>query len=65
MALPALEIVKPRLRKGAVVLVDNTVMARPMYREFLTYINEPSSGFKATTIPYTGGLEMIVYLPFD
>ncbi|EWY79947.1 hypothetical protein FOCG_17863 [Fusarium oxysporum f. sp. radicis-lycopersici 26381] len=63
MALPVLEIVKPRLRKGAIVLADNTSMAKPLYKEFLAYIHDPRNGFKTMTTPFSGGLEMIVYRP--
>ncbi|KAF4345391.1 hypothetical protein FBEOM_692 [Fusarium beomiforme] len=63
MALPALEIIKPRLRRGAIILADNTKMARPLYKELLDYIHNPKNGFKTTTTAYSGGLEMIVYLP--
>jgi len=65
MALPVLEMVKPRLRKGAIILADNTKLAKPMYKEFLAYIRDPKNGFKAMTMPFSGGLEMIVYLPSD
>jgi predicted O-methyltransferase YrrM len=65
MALPTLEIMRPRLRKGAIVLADNTVMAKPLYREFLNYVNDGANGFKTTTLPYSGGLLMAVYLPSD
>ncbi|KAG6005665.1 hypothetical protein E4U21_007781 [Claviceps maximensis] len=63
MALPTLKVIRPRLHKGAIVLADNTVMAKPMYQEFLAYINDPQNGFKTTTLPYSGGLLMAVYLP--
>ncbi|KAG5927492.1 hypothetical protein E4U42_002169 [Claviceps africana] len=63
LALPTLEIIRPRLRNGAIVLADNTVMAKPMYEEFLTYVNNPKNRFKMTTLPYSGGLLMAVYLP--
>ncbi|KAG7290116.1 hypothetical protein NEMBOFW57_000112 [Staphylotrichum longicolle] len=65
MALPTLKIVQPRLKKGAVVLADNTSMARPLYKEYLDYIHDPSNGFKTTEVPYSGGLQMSVYLPED
>ncbi|KAL2125904.1 hypothetical protein VTI74DRAFT_2294 [Chaetomium olivicolor] len=65
MALPTLKIIKPRLKKGAVVLADNTSMARPMYKEYLDYIHDPANGFKTTEITYAGGLQMSVYLPED
>ncbi|KAF5554541.1 O-methyltransferase [Fusarium mexicanum] len=63
MALPALEIIKPRLKRGAIILADNTKMAKALYKEFLDYIHDPKNGFKSTTTAYSGGLEMIVYLP--
>ncbi|KAF5022120.1 hypothetical protein F66182_5839 [Fusarium sp. NRRL 66182] len=63
LALPALEIIKPRLRRGAIVLADNTGWARMLYQEFLGYIHDPKNGFKTTTTAYSGGLEMAVYLP--
>ncbi|KAL2182103.1 S-adenosyl-L-methionine-dependent methyltransferase [Thermothelomyces heterothallicus CBS 202.75] len=63
MALPTLKIVQPRLKKGAIVLADNTTMARTWYKEYLDYIHDPANGFKTTEIPYSGGLQMSVYLP--
>jgi hypothetical protein len=63
MALPTLKIIKPRLKKGAMVLADNTTMARPLYKEYLDYIRDPANGFKTTEVPYSGGLQVSVYLP--
>ncbi|KAK7421184.1 hypothetical protein QQX98_002313 [Neonectria punicea] len=63
LALPTLEIIKPRLRRGAIVLVDNTGRAKPLYKDLLDYLHDAKNGFKTTTTPYSGGLEMIVYLP--
>ncbi len=63
MALPTLQILKPKLRRGAIILTDNTSMARPLYKDLLAYIHDPQNGFKTTTLPYSGGLEMTVYLP--
>ncbi|EAQ88796.1 hypothetical protein CHGG_05415 [Chaetomium globosum CBS 148.51] len=65
MALPTLKIVQPRLKKGAIVLADNTKMARALYGEYLDYIYDPANGFKTTEVPYSGGLQMSVYLPGD
>lgn len=65
MALPTLKIIQPRLRKGALVLADNTSMARPMYKEYLDYVHDPRNGFKTTEVPYAGGLQMSVYLLGD
>jgi len=65
MALPTLKIVRSRLKRGAIVLADNTTMSRPLYKEYLDYIHDPANGFKTTEIPYPGGLQMSVYLPSE
>lgn len=63
LALPTLDLIRPRLRRGALVLTDNTVMAKPLYKELLDYLYDQKNGFKTTTAPYTGGFEVSVYLP--
>lgn len=63
LALPTLKIIQPRLRHGAMVIADNVIMAKPMYKEFLEYIQDPANGFRTLTTPYSGGLEVSVYLP--
>lgn len=63
LALPTLQIIKPRLRRGAVVVADNTVKGRLLYKDFLEYIYDQANGFKTTVIPYSGGLQVAVYLP--
>ncbi|KAF7122910.1 hypothetical protein CNMCM5793_001021 [Aspergillus hiratsukae] len=63
MALPALKLVQPKLRYGAVVVTDNTLSSAEGYKELLAYVRAPGSGFSTLTLPYKGGLEMSVYLP--
>ncbi|KAL1889093.1 hypothetical protein Sste5346_009158 [Sporothrix stenoceras] len=63
MALPTLKIVQPKLRHGALIIADNTVAAKDSYKEFLDYVRAPGSGFIDTTVPFTGGLEVMVYAP--
>ncbi|KAL6865545.1 hypothetical protein ACO1O0_001639 [Amphichorda felina] len=63
LALPTLEIIRPRLRKGALVLVDNTTWGKPMYKSLLDYLHDPKNNFKTATAPYGGGYEVAVYLP--
>jgi hypothetical protein len=38
-------------------------MVKMLYKDFLGYIHDPKNGFKTTTTPFSGGLEMTVYLP--
>ncbi|OQE22948.1 hypothetical protein PENSTE_c009G05051 [Penicillium steckii] len=61
LALPALKLVKPHLRPGAVIMADNTLKANAGYEELFAYVDAPDSGFRRVTLPYDGGLDMIVY----
>lgn len=63
LALPTLKLVQPRLRPGAVVLVDNTITAAGGYKELLEYMKAPGSGFTNIVVPYSGGFELCVYYP--
>jgi len=38
-------------------------MAKMLYKDFLAYIRNPENGFKTLTVPFSGGLELSVYLP--
>ena len=60
MARPALELVAPHLRKGAVIVADNTEQFRHAYRSFFEFVLDPANGLQAMTLPFSGGLEMIV-----
>lgn len=63
MALPTLKLVQPNLRHGALIIADNTVSAAKSYKEFLEYVRAPDSGFIDTVVPFSGGLEVLVYAP--
>ena len=60
MALPALELVAPRLRPGAVVIADNTTAVRESYRAYFKFLADPKNGFRTQTLPFEGGLELSV-----
>lgn len=61
LALPALKLVQPYLRPGAVIMADNTVKAAAKYEELFAYVDASDSPFRRVTLPYEGGLDMIVY----
>lgn len=61
MALPALKAVQDKLRPGAVIIADNTVMVKDLYQEFFEYVDQEGGPFKRVTLPFKGGLDMIVY----
>jgi predicted O-methyltransferase YrrM len=60
MARPALALVAPHLREGAVVICDNTLQFRDAYREYFEFVHDPRNGFRTMTLPFEGGLEFTV-----
>ncbi len=57
---PALELIAPSLREGAVIICDNTTQAREGYRDYFEFIHDPANGFRTMTLPFEGGLEFTV-----
>jgi predicted O-methyltransferase YrrM len=60
MARPAIELVAPHMRVGAVVIADNVRAFRDAYRDYFDYIEDPANKFSSLTLPFEGGLEMSV-----
>jgi len=60
MALPALQLIAPHLRTGAVVVADNTAQFRHAYRRFFEFVDNPKNRLKTLTLPFDGGLEFVV-----
>jgi len=60
MARPALELVAPRLRSGAIIVCDNTTTFREAYREYFGFLGDPKNDFRTLTLPFEGGLEFTV-----
>jgi len=60
MARPALGLVAPHLRSGAIVVCDNTEKYRGEYADYFAFINDPANGFRTMTLPFKGGLEFSV-----
>jgi predicted O-methyltransferase YrrM len=60
MARPALELVSPHLRTGAVVICDNTQQFGDSYREYFDFVHDPRNGLRTMTLPFDGGLEFTV-----
>jgi predicted O-methyltransferase YrrM len=62
MALPALRLVAPRMRPGAIVLSDNTLQFAKRYADYLSFVRDPANGFHSMTLPMKGGMELSVRL---
>ena len=60
MARPALELVAPHLRPGAMVVCDNTSEHRAAYADYFAFLEDPANGFRTMTLPFGGGLEVSV-----
>lgn len=60
MALPALRLSAPHMRKGAVALCDNTKQHRTEYGDYLAFLAAPGNGFRTATLPLEGGFEYSV-----
>jgi predicted O-methyltransferase YrrM len=60
MARPALELVAPALRNGAIVICDNTAQFRDAYRDYFAFISDPANRLRTMTLPFAGGLELTV-----
>ena len=60
MARPALELVSPCLRYGAVVIADNTAQFPEAYCDYFEFVNDPANRFRTMTLPFEGGLEFTV-----
>jgi hypothetical protein len=44
-----------------VIIADNTVKLGEQYQELFDYVDAEGSGFRRVTMPYSGGIDMIVY----
>ena len=62
MARPALELIAPHLRPGALVVADNTRSHADEYADYFEFIRSPGNGFVTQTLPFSGGLELTVKL---
>ncbi len=60
VALPALRLVHPHLRRGAIVVCDNTAAFPDYYRDYRAFLDDPRNGLRSSTLPFEGGLELTV-----
>lgn len=60
LALPALKLLAPRLRPGAIVMCDNVQQFATEYRAYTDFIRDPANGFRSMLWPKQGGVELSV-----
>lgn len=56
LAKPAIALVAPHMRKGAIVIADNTDTYRRAYADYFSFL--AANRFSTLTLPFDGGLEM-------
>ena len=59
--LPVLELIKPRLRRGSVIMADNIFSFKKPLRPYVHYVQSGRNGFQSTTLKIGDGLEYSVY----
>lgn len=59
--LPMLTLLRPKLRKGSVVMADNITMFKKDLRPYVAFVQERANGFASTTLPLGSGLEYSVF----
>lgn len=58
--LPMLELLRPKLRKGAAVFADNIFTFPKELAPYVAFVRDPANGFESTTLPLGHGLEYSV-----
>ena len=58
MVLPALKLIAPQLRSGAIIVCDNTEQFRSNYADYFAFVADPKNRLRTTTLPYPNGLEL-------
>lgn len=60
--LPVLELLKPKLRRGAVVLADNIHTFKKDLRPYVEYVQSGRNGFVSATLSISDGVEYSYFL---
>jgi predicted O-methyltransferase YrrM len=60
LSQPALALITPHMRRGAIAIADNTNTYRRAYGDYFAFLSDPKNGFITETLPFDGGLEMSV-----
>jgi predicted O-methyltransferase YrrM len=64
LRLPVLSLVQPRLRPGALVVVDDIDLdiGRNFNQDFVDYINDPANGYLSLRLPVHQGIQLCLKL---
>jgi predicted O-methyltransferase YrrM len=62
MYISIIEVLKPKLRQGAILLSDNIFTFRRTLRPFVEYMQSGRNGFLSTTLKISDGFELSVFI---
>jgi len=62
MYIPLIDVLKPKLREGAIVLADNIFTFKRTLRPFVEYMQSGQNGFLSTTLRISDGFEFSVFV---
>lgn len=60
MVFPIFKLIEPKLKKGAVITVDDVEGFKPSMQDYLDYVNHPENGYISTTIHPKKGMEFTI-----
>jgi predicted O-methyltransferase YrrM len=53
-ALPVLQLIAPKMRRGAVVVNHNAAAMKGDHVDYVAYVRDPSNGFVSSSVPLAG-----------
>jgi len=60
--LPIIQMLKPKLRRGALVLGDNIFTFKKALRPYVEYMQSEANGFRSSTLHISDGFELSLYV---
>ncbi|MBX3255405.1 MAG: class I SAM-dependent methyltransferase [Chitinophagaceae bacterium] len=60
LVFPVFKLIEPKLKKGAVIAVDDVEGFKPSMQDYLNYVRNPENGYISTTIKPHKGMELTV-----
>lgn len=60
LVFPVFKLIEHRLKKGAVVVVDDVQGFKPSMKDYLDYVRNPENGYVSTTIKPNKGMEFTI-----
>jgi predicted O-methyltransferase YrrM len=59
-ALPVLQLIAPKMRRGAMVVNHNVAAMKGDHVEYVAFVRDPSNGFVSSSVPLAGELSVRV-----